>query len=433
MLNNRLALLISFLVLLLAATAQKPMTVEEAIDIALKNNYDLSVARNVAAAAKVNNTAGNAGMLPTFGINGADNYSVNNVYMNMSNGSTITSSAGTSNAFTSGAVLNWTLFDGTRMFITKNKLNEVEKLGEIQFKGQVMTTVYDVVVGFYQVVVTRQQLLAIRELMAYSLERVRILQKGYEAGLAHKNDLLQAKIDLNANKEAEISQTSTIRNTKRALNHLLARDPEVSFEVADTIPLDYTPDATELMTKLYENNTSVLNYGKQVDIAKLSLGEYKTLRMPKLNMVASYNFNQTDNSASTVLTNRSYGPLIGGVLNIPIYQSGNVVRQIKLAKIQLESTQYNLENVRLQVNTEMKMALTDFDDQKQLLEIEKENLTLAKENLRISMERLRLGQTTALEVRQAQESYANSLARFFNFEFNMKAAETRIKQLVAGL
>ena len=155
--------------------------------------------------------------------------------------------------------------------------------------------------------------------------------------------------------------------------------------------------------------------------------------MPKLNMVASYNFNQTDNSASTVLTNRSYGPLIGGVLNIPIYQSGNVVRQIKLAKIQLESTQYNLENVRLQVNTEMKMALTDFDDQKQLLEIEKENLTLAKENLRISMERLRLGQTTALEVRQAQESYANSLARFFNFEFNMKAAETRIKQLVAGL
>ena len=372
MLNNRLALLISFLVLLLAATAQKPMTVEEAIDIALKNNYDLSVARNVAAAAKVNNTAGNAGMLPTFGINGADNYSVNNVYMNMSNGSTITSSAGTSNAFTSGAVLNWTLFDGTRMFITKNKLNEVEKLGEIQFKGQVMTTVYDVVVGFYQVVVTRQQLLAIRELMAYSLERVRILQKGYEAGLAHKNDLLQAKIDLNANKEAEISQTSTIRNTKRALNHLLARDPEVSFEVADTIPLDYTPDATELMTKLYENNTSVLNYGKQVDIAKLSLGEYKTLRMPKLNMVASYNFNQTDNSASTVLTNRSYGPLIGGVLNIPIYQSGNVVRQIKLAKIQLESTQYNLENVRLQVNTEMKMALTDFDDQKQLLEMEKE-------------------------------------------------------------
>ena len=433
MLNNRLALLISFLVLLLAATAQKPMTVEEAIDIALKNNYDLSVARNVAAAAKDNNTAGNAGMLPTFGINGADNYSVNNVYMNMSNGSTITSSAGTSNAFTSGAVLNWTLFDGTRMFITKNKLNEVEKLGEIQFKGQVMTTVYDVVVGFYQVVVTRQQLLAIRELMAYSLERVRILQKGYEAGLAHKNDLLQAKIDLNANKEAEISQTSTIRNTKRALNHLLARDPEVSFEVADTIPLDYTPDATELMTKLYENNTSVLNYGKQVDIAKLSLGEYKTLRMPKLNMVTSYNFNQTDNSASTVLTNRSYGPLIGGVLNIPIYQSGNVVRQIKLAKIQLESTQYNLENVRLQVNTEMKMALTDFDDQKQLLEIEKENLTLAKENLRISMERLRLGQTTALEVRQAQESYANSLARFFNFEFNMKAAETRIKQLVAGL
>ncbi|MEI6886588.1 MAG: TolC family protein, partial [Bacteroidota bacterium] len=68
-----------------------------------------------------------------------------------------------------------------------------------------------------------------------------------------------------------------------------------------------------------------------------------------------------------------------------------------------------------------------------LLGIERENLVLAKDNLRISMERLRLGQTTALEVRQAQESYANSLARFYSFEFNMKVAETRLKQLVAGL
>jgi len=38
-----------------------------------------------------------------------------------------------------------------------------------------------------------------------------------------------------------------------------------------------------------------------------------------------------------------------------------------------------------------------------------------------------------LEVRQAQESYANSLARYYDFEFNMKVAETRLKQLVAGL
>ncbi|MCX6280388.1 MAG: TolC family protein [Bacteroidetes bacterium] len=433
MLNKTIQLLFGMLMAATGLSAQSLMSVEDAVGIALKNNYDVSIARNNADVAKVNNTLGNAGMLPNFTVTGTDNYSVNNVYLNPSSGSAITSSAGKSNSFNAGAALTWTLFDGTKMFITKNKLTQIEKLGEIQFRDMVMQTVYSVNVAFYQVVVQKQQLIAIRDVMAYSLERVKILQKGYDAGIAHKNDLLQAKIDLNVNREAEIDQLNNIRNSKRALNQVIARDPETEFEVADSIPLNYQPDPVDLMNKLYVNNTSVLSYQKQVDIAKLSLGEFKTYRLPKLNFVAAYNFQQSDNSASNILTNRTYGPLVGGSLVIPVYQAGNALRQVKAAKIQLQTSQYSLENVKLQVNTELKTALTDFDDQKTLLGIEKDNLTLAKENLRISLERLRLGQTTALEVRQAQESYANSLARFYSFEFNLKVAETRLKQLVAGL
>jgi len=431
--NKKLILLFSMLMTAGGLSAQSLLGVDDAVGIALKNNYDVSVARNNANVAKVNNTLGNAGMLPSISVTGSDNYSLNNVYMNLSSGSSITSSSASSNSLNAGAALNWTLFDGTKMFITKNKLTQVEKLGEIQFRDMVMQTIYNVNVAFYQVVVQKQQLLAIRDVMAYSLERVKILQKGYDAGIAHKNDLLQAKIDLNVNREAEINQLNVIRNSKRALNQVIARDPDTEFDVADTIPLNYQPDPVDLMNKLYVNNTSVLSYQKQVDIAKLSLGEFQTYRLPKLNFVAAYNFFQSDNSASNVLTNRTYGPLVGGSLVIPVYQAGNALRQVKAAKIQLQSSQYNLDNVKLQVNTQLKTALTDFDDQKTLLGIEKDNLTLAKENLRISLERLRLGQTTALEVRQAQESYANSLARFYDFEFNLKVAETTLKRLVAGL
>ena len=433
MLNKKIITLFCMLMAVSGLSAQSLMSLEDAVGIALKNNYSISITRNLADVAKVNNTLGNAGMLPTIMVNGSDNYSVNNVYLNLSTGSEITAAAGKSNAFNAGVALNWTLFDGTKMFITKNKLNQIEKLGEIQFRDTLMQIMYNVTVAFYQVVVQKEQLLAIRDVMAYSLERVKLLQKGYDAGIAHKNDLLQAKIDLNVNREAEINQLNTIRNSKRYLNMEIARDPETDFEVADTIPLNYKPDPVDLMNKLYSNNTAVLSYQKQVDIARLSLGEYKTYRLPKLNFVTSYNFQQNDNNASTVLTNRTYGPVVGGSLVIPVYQAGNALRQVKTAKIQLQSSQYILDDVKLAVNTQLKTALTQYDDQKTLLEIERDNLTLAKENLKISLERLRLGQTTALEVRQAQESYANSLARYYDFEFNMKVADTRLKQLVAGL
>ena len=92
-----------------------------------------------------------------------------------------------------------------------------------------------------------------------------------------------------------------------------------------------------------------------------------------------------------------------------------------------------MENEKLQVNSQLQNALTEFDNQQQLLAIEKENVILAKENLEISMQRLRFGQTTSLEVRQAQDSYEQSLTRLLNFKFNLKAAETTLKQLMAEL
>ena len=60
-------------------SAQPLLTIEDAVSIALKNNYDILVARNDAETAKINNTAGNAGMLPTVAITGSDNYSLSNI------------------------------------------------------------------------------------------------------------------------------------------------------------------------------------------------------------------------------------------------------------------------------------------------------------------------------------------------------------------
>jgi len=433
--KKRLIFYTGLLMCIQAVSAQemKLLTVDEAVGIAMMNNFDIVVARNNADIARINNTLGNAGMLPAVSLTGTDNYSLSNVNQQLVSGTTIERTNGYSNSFNAAVALNWNLFDGTKMFITKNKLGQIEKLGEIQFRELVQQAVYNIIVAYYTVVSQKQQLQSINEVMAYNIERVKILQKSFDAGLGRKTDLLQAKIDLNVNRELEINQKTVILNSKHSLNELLSRDPLTPFEVGDTIPLNYKPDVKDLMQKLYSANTSILSYQKQADIARLSLSEYKTLYMPRLNINAAYNFLQSNSNASQVLSNRSYGPQLGGSLVMPIYQAGNVSRQVKSARIQASSAQIGLESIKLRINTELQRALVDFEDQQQLLKYEKENYTLAKENLNISLERLRLGQTTALEVRQASESFANCLARLVAFQYNLKVAETRLKQLVAEL
>lgn len=426
-------MIITFILSAEYISAQELLTSEEAVSIALKNSYDILVATNNAEISKINNTSGNAGMLPDLAASSSENYSSDNVRQKTPAGDDINYPGSHTNTFNTGIELNWTLFDGGKMFITKNKLSEIQTLGEIEFRDQVLQTVYNVIVAYYDVVRQKQQLVSINEAINKNEDVVTILKTSFAAGLSPKTSLLQAQIDLNFYRENAVTQEGQIITAKRVLNSLLSRDANTPFEVRDSIPFEFIPGRKELTGKLNERNTTILMGRKQVDIAKLGLKEYRTALLPNIQFNAGYNFLKNDYNSGSLLLNQAYGPVIGGTLTIPIFQSGNATRQIKTAKLQLQSTEYSLESISLQVNSDLQNTLTNYETQQQLLDIEKSNTALAKENLDISLERLRLGQTTSLELHQAQQSYVDSHTRLINFEYYLKVAETKLKQLMAGL
>ena len=432
---KKIILNLSLFILFIPVTySQKLLTSEEAVGIALKYNYDILLARNIASSDTVNNTPGNAGMLPGLSISGTETYSPSNrVSQKLSDGTLVSLTNTRSNSINAGLGLTWTLFDGGKMFVTRRKLNEIQALGEIQYRDRVLQTIYDVILAYYDVVRQKQELASINEVITYNLDRVKISKTAYDAGLVPKTNLLQASIDLNVYQENAINQQSIIIAAKRTLNQLLGRNPDISFEVLDSIPVNEVLDKKQLTQKLDSVNTSILAFQKQVDIARLGLKETNSMLLPKVNFNAGYSLFQSNSPGSDPVRNRTLGPTIGGTVSIPIYQAGNALRQIKLAKIQLQSEQYNLENMRFQMNQQLQNALTQFENQLSLLRIEKDNAVLAKENLEISIQRLRYGQTTSLEVSLAEGSFVDSLTRLLNFEYNLKIAETKLKQLFSKL
>lgn len=432
---KKLILNLSIIIFFIPLTySQKVLTSEDAISIALKYNYDILVARNSATTDSVNNTPGNAGMLPDVTISSTESYSTaTKLHQKFSDGSIVSSSNTQSNSLNANIGLSWTLFDGGKMFVTKRKLSEIQELGEIQFRDRVLQTVYDVILAYYDVVRQKQELASINEVITYNLDRVKISQTSFDAGLSPKTNLLQAKIDLNVYQENAINQQSIILAAKRSLNQLLGRNTDVQFEVLDSIPISESLDNRVLSQKIDSSNTSILAYQKQIDVDKLSIKEMNSMLLPKIFFNTGYGLFQSNSPDGNPMINRTIGPSVGGTVSIPIYQGGNAIRQIKVAKIQLQSDQYNLENVRLKVNQQLQNALTQFENQLNLLKIEKDNAILAKENLEISIQRLRYGQTTSLEVSLAENSFVDSLTRLINFEYNLKVAETKLKQLLARL
>ena len=431
--KNQKTYMLFILVCLTSVVLAQKLTIDDAISIALKNNFDIRVAKNDAAISKANNTFGNAGMLPTVGISGSGSYGVSESTQMLGTGAVNNYSALTSSSLSAGLQLNWTLFDGGKMFVTKTKLNEIQSLGEIQFKEKVLLTLSNVISAYYDVVRQKQQLNSINEILDFNRNRLSIAQAGFNAGTLVKTDLLQAKIDLNVINENAINQQFTIEESLKTLNLFLGRKSEEPIEVNDSISLNYSPDKAVLLQKLNSSNTSILSFQKQIDIAQLTLKENRTLYLPNLSVRGGYYLSQTNNSAGTILQNNAVGPQVGGSLVIPIYNAGETKRKETVAKIQKETAEIDLQSIKFQVNTALLNTLTEFENQQKLLNIEAENNELAKENLQISMERLKHGQTTSTEVHLAQENYVQSNTRLINFRYNLKMAETRLKQLVSDL
>ena len=427
------ALLFLSIGLLYKSEAQRLLTVEEAVAAALKNNFDIQLLRNDSAVYALNNSYATAAFLPRINASSAILFNKNNIKQKLSDGSERGQNNLQSNNINSNLNLNWTVFDGFKMFATRDKLAEFVRLGEISIKNQLVRTVADVIITYYNIVRQKQQLSAIGEQMALNEERVLQAEKKISVGLGAKPELLQAKLDLNAQKAAQLTQLNLIEQLKEQLNQLVNFKAGTSYEVADSIPINTGLIADDIFATAEKNNFELLLAKQNIKIANFTLKERKAERFPTVGVNAAYNFSKTSNQAVvntfTPLFNRNFGFNYGLNANIPIFNGFNARRAIREAKYDIEYQQLLYDYQFSRVNIAISTAYKNYELQKRTLALEEENILLAKENVYISVERLRLGVSTSLEVRETQRSLEEAYNRLIAARYNTKVAETELLRL----
>lgn len=428
LITNRCSLSMLFLLIVQASFSQ-PFTIEQAVERALKNNYDVLLAKNEADIASRNNSVGNAGMLPRINGTLSDNFTLNNLNQEFSNGNEINTTGVTGNNLSAGIALNWTLFDGLRMFAAKSRLNKLEEIGLLQLKDEMQTVVANVMNAYYDVVRAQQQLRATEEAIKISEERVKLADARFQVGTSGKTDLLQAKVDLNEQKSNLLLQKKIIAQLKADLNNLLSQAADTEFTVTDSIPYLLK----DLAADIEQKNLQILLANKNVEVAKQLKREAFAQYFPTLNGNVGYNYNRSNNSAGFFLVNQTNGLNAGFTLSVPLFNGLNTIRQNKVAAIQVQSAQFNAEKVRFQTKLIQFKALKDYQMAQEQLRLEEENILLADENQKISMERFKLAQSTVIELREAQWSYINAQTRLVNARYAAKVAETELMRLEGEL
>lgn len=418
-------------------SAQNILTIEQAITATIENNYDIELLRNDSISYALDNKYARAAFLPRLNASTGLVYNNNNQKQQLADG-TKRESKGIRSRNLSGSVqLNWTLFDGFKMFATRDKLAQFVQLGELNIKNQMVTSVAATITNYYNIVRQKQQLKAIEDQMGINEERVKVAEKKLSVGLGAKPELLQAKVDLNAQKAARLKQQTLIDQLKEQLNQLMSVELNTRYEVSDTIIIDNDIILGDLLGAVESTNPQLLVTKKNIDIGKLTLKERRGDLYPVVSFNSAYNYSKTNNNTVinqfTPLFNRNNGFNYGIGVTIPILNGFNVRRQIKQAQLDIDWLNISYQNQKSQIDLGITNAFKDYELQKKTLALEEENILLAKENVFIALERLRLGISTSLELRETQKSLELAYDRLIAARYNTKLAETELKRFKGDL
>jgi len=417
--------------------AQELLTPEDAIATALKNNYEIRLSRNDSIISAIDYSYVNAAFLPRLNANGGLIFNNNNQKQKLADGTDRKANGIKSTNVNAQLALNWVLFDGFKMFATRDKLREYLLLGDLVIKNQIIDVVANVLKTYYNIVRQKQQLKAVEEQMGLNRERLRLAEIKLEVGLGIKPDVLQAKLDLNAQIATQLKQQTLIAQIKGDLNRLMAVDKGVDYEVLDSIPIDTTLTLAEIKTNIAETSPSLLLTRKNIDIANITLRERRAERLPTVSFNSAYNFSRTNNNtvinSFSPLFNLNKGFNYGFTATVPIFNNYTTRRNIRQAQADIDFRTLNLENQSSLLTTNVENTFRAYELQKKQLSLEESNIVLAKENVFIAYERYKQGVTTFIELREAQKSLEDAYNRLIAARYDTKVAETELLRLKGDL
>lgn len=419
------------------ACAQEKISLEQVVALSLEKNYDVLLAKNTSEAAATNDHYAWGGFLPQLNANGAVVWNNNDQKFEFSDVTRNNEGNAQSSNTTGSVQLVWTLFDGTRMFVTRRRLDELAQQGELVVKDQMTNTISDVIINYYDIVRQKQQLKAITEQMAVSEERVKLAERKLQVGTGGKPELLQARVDLNAQRTQVIQQESVIAQLKEQLNALVDLKLPAEYDVADTIIIDLGLQQEQLATNIENSNYTLLALRKNMTVAELQLAEQKAALSPVFNFNAAYNYSRTNNTKLinpfSAQISQSNGFNYGFSVNIPILNNLDTRRLIEIERVNYDRQFLLYQQQKNAVNVGLKSSFVNYDNARKILLIEEENIGLAKENVFIALEGFKRGITTFIELRTAQQSLEDAYNSLITARYNAKLAETELLRLSGGL
>lgn len=416
-----------FLLVSSLGMSQQPsnLSLEQAIQLALENNYSIVISRYDTEIAEINNSWGNAGRYPTIDFN-----------MGMNHGSTFTENGVQgSNRLTPGVGLRWVLFDGFRVTISKEKLDQIEAWTQGLEMVVVENTIEDVILAYYAILLEQEKLKVFEKVLTLAEDRYTYEQNRHELGGAVTYEVLLAKNEFLSEKALFMNQQVRLSTAVRTLNYIMGESPEQAWDL--TTPFNVPQEAYQIedvMQKMMANNQTLKNQYISMMMKKSDLGLAKSALFPSvyLNGGLNYSGNYSTADWNNGTWSGSTTPSLGLTLSYDIFNGGVRKNAIEVARINESIAGLEINELEHALTNQLYNTFDNYHVRQSLVEVASEGVEAAEMNLGIAGDKYRTGVINQFNYRDIQLIYQQAAIQYLESIFNLLASRTQLIRITGG-
>lgn len=424
------------------AVSQEALSLSQAIEKGLKNNFSIQIEQNKQLQAANNNSWGQAGMFPniTVGLGGGLSKT------NLDNPASFLSSGNIkSNNYNPTINLNWVLFNGLNVQMTKQKLELLQDQSDGNAAVIIENTVQAIILAYYNVLLEKERTEVFANTLSLSRDRYDYVKLKGELGSAVTFDILRDKNAYLTDSSNYITQVLNLKNAMRNLNLLLAQPIDQSYLLADSLEVRKTVfNLDEMASAMKASNSNLRNQYVNQEILRRDMKIANSALYPtvSLGMSGSKNW-QTQDLSDAQFSNGSTGDsgiksTTGNLsanltLSFTLFNGGRIRNQIKNARIQEQIGQLQIRDLELTLDNSLISTFDQYNLRQNLNAIASENLETANLNLEMGEERYKNGSINSFNFRDLQITYLQTALSYYQSIYNLIESKTELLRLSGGI
>lgn len=414
--------------------AQQYYSLEELVRITLEQNYQLQIMQNQQQMAENENSAGNAGMLPSVNTGAQRSWQILNTETNFFTGDSRSGSNAVNTSLNAFVEMDWTVFDGFSMFARRDRLNYLAQLGETETKFWVEQTIADIAFAYFQLIREQQLLEKFRQSLEISAFRLDLEDRKRKVGSGNALRYHQALIDFNSDSSLVSNQEMLIRDLKIRINRISGKEPMEEINIAETdIDLDGIENMNFLLDKALANNYDIERARLEEMLSEANIRAERGSRYPQISIFGAYTYNRQTSELGFVESSRNYGGDFGIRVRFNLYDGGRQNTRIRNAVLQQESAGIAVDDTRALLESEIARLLNSYENYMQQYRLLQQSLESAEKSLEISRQQLETGAISGFDFRQTQLTALQVENQIINLKYSMKVIETDLFKLTGEL